>query len=163
MSLHSISVMVVVPLVAVVGAVLVLTPRDILRQPVMPVVEAGARPDYTQPLAPRSAEIAVVEFETPVVQPASLVVVASAPEPPSGREAAVAEPQAPSVDQRWITARGLNVRTGPTVRASVISSLPYGTPVEVMDTSGSWAHVQAGEVSGWLSSNFLAEEDPSAN
>ena len=165
MSLHSISVMVVTPLVLVVGAVLVLTPRDILRMPVLPAAESEPLPVYTSTPAP-TVDIPVVEFETPVIQPASLVVVASAAEPPSGREfagASPAEPEAASLDRRWIIAKGLNVRTGPTVRADLISSLPYGTPVNVLETSGSWARVQAGDVTGWLSANFLTDENPSAN
>lgn len=161
MSLHSISVMVVTPLVLVVGAVLVLTPRDILRQPVLPSVETETVPTYTSPAAPR-VSIPVVEFETPVIQPASLIVVASAAEPPSGIELPAAGPSS-SLDRRWITASGLNVRTGPTVRSELIASLPYGTPVNVIETSGTWAHIEAGEVTGWLSANFLAVEDPSAN
>lgn len=167
MGLHSISVMVITPLVLVVGAVLVLTPKDLLRQPVIPAaVELEPTPSYTS--RPRATvEIPVVEFEEPVVQPASLVVVASADRPPSGGELAIDVPAAttpePPADRRWITASGLNVRTGPTVRADLIASLPYGTPVSVLETSGSWARVEAGDVSGWLSANFLADEDPSAN
>ena len=160
MSLHSISVMVIAPLVLVVGAVLILTPRDILRQPVLPTANDEPRPVYTAPAA-RHAPIAVVEFETPTIQPASLIVVASAPEPPSGREVVVE--RQPAADLRWITARGLNVRTGPTVRASLIASLPYGTAVEVLEISGTWAHVRAGEITGWLSTNFLTDEEPTAN
>jgi hypothetical protein len=161
MSLHSISVMVVTPLVLVVGAVLVLTPRDILRQPVLPSAETASAPIYTSPPS-ATIEIPVVEFETPVIQPASLIVVASAAEPPSGREVAATESTS-SLDRRWITARGLNVRTGPTVQAELIASLPYGTPVNVLETSGTWAHVEADGVTGWLSANFLSDEDPSAN
>lgn len=163
MSLHSISVMVVTPLVLVVGAVLVLTPRDILRQPVLPTTEVQSEPIpiYTSSIAP-VVEIPVVQFETPVIQPASLIVVASAAQPPSGREI-VAAPALSSMDRRWITARGLNVRTGPTVQAELVGSLPYGTPVNVLETSGTWAHVETGELTGWLSANFLTDQDPSAN
>lgn len=163
MSLHSISVMVVTPLVLVVGAVLFLTPRDILRQPVLPGAETQSEPVpiYTSRAGP-VAEIPVVEFETPVIQPASLIVVASAAEPPSGAESVAITPEE-AADRRWITASGLNVRTGPTVKATLIGSLPYGTPVTVLETSGSWAHIESEQFSGWLSANFLTDTNPSAN
>jgi len=154
--------MVVTPLVLVVGAVLFLTPRDILRQPVLPGAETQSEPVpiYTSRAGP-VAEIPVVEFETPVIQPASLIVVASAAEPPGAGPVATT-PEAP-VDRRWITASGLNVRTGPTVNATLIGSLPYGTPVTVIETSGSWAHIESEQFSGWLSANFLTDTNPSAN
>src|SRR5690606_41837528 len=96
MSLHSVSIMVVVPLVLTVGAALLLTPRDILRQPV--IATAGTEPleipDYTITATTPPAPIAVVEFKEPAIQPASLVVVASAPRPPSIPETADAGEEA---------------------------------------------------------------------
>ena len=157
MSLHSISLMVVAPLVLTVGAVILLTPRDILRQPVIPAAEVAPTPDFseTQDKAP---EVAVVEFDSTELRPPTLIVVASAP---SAELVTGSTGPAPQVDRRYITARGLNVRTGPSVRSELIASLPFGTPVSVLETSGTWARIEADEVNGWLSANFLSESDPS--
>lgn len=162
MSLHSVSVMVVVPLVLAVGAVILLTPKDILRQRVLPVAETETGPTYTEPRPPAPTRIAVVQFDQPIIQPASLVVLASAPEPPSWGDTVPGRSQPVSPELRWITASGLNVRSGPGVRSGLIASLPYGTAVEVIETSGSWAHVQAGDVTGWLSTRFLSDREPQA-
>jgi hypothetical protein len=157
MSLHSVSLMVVAPLVLTVGAVILLTPRDILRQPVMPVAEQRPAPVYTEP-AEKPPEVAIVEFDSQELRPPTLIVVASAP---SAELVTGSTGQLPTADRRYITARALNVRTGPSVRDELIASLPFGTPVSVLDTSGTWALIEADGVNGWLSANFLSESDPS--
>lgn len=161
MGLRSIVLMVALPLLLVVAGALLLIPRDILRQPVLPAATAAveAVPDYTFSVRPRP-KIAVVEFDEAELAPPALVVVASPVEPVRQGEAAA---ERDARDLRWITARGLNVRTGPSVRDELIASLPFGTPVEVLDTSGTWAHVRAGDIIGWLSANFLTNTDPAAN
>ena len=160
MSLHSVSLMVVAPLVLTLGAVLILTPKDILRQPVLPTAETP-RAMQTAAVAPvRTAHIPVVEFEEPEILPATLIVAATMPGDLQQRR----EPEITgSADRRWITARALNVRNGPGVNAGLIASLPFGTAVNVLETSGSWAHVEAEGVSGWLSANFLTTTDPAAD
>lgn len=163
MSLHSISLMVVTPLALAVGAVLVLTPKDILRQPVLPAAETAQATQVFSSRPARPVEIPVVEFEEqPEILPATLIVAATMPDDIRTKDVDRAAVTG-SVDRRWITARALNVRTGPTVQADLIASLPYGTAVEVLETSGTWAHVVAGDVSGWLSANFLTSTDPTAD
>lgn len=169
MSLKVISHLIIWPLLLVVGGVLLLTPKDMLRQPILPAAES-----------PRAEVAEIAEIETPAVEPAlevmpaTLTVTYAASGPvngPSEDIAAIAienpdgaRPITPSletaVDRRWITAAGLNVRTGPSIEADHIASLPFGTEVEVLETSGKWAHIEAGSVSGWLSANFLSTEKP---
>ncbi len=159
MGLRSIVLLVALPLLLVVAGALLLIPRDILRQPVLPAAVVDPLPDYTASVR-TPPKIAVVEFEDADLVPPALVVVATPVEPVATQESvADHDPR----DLRWITARGLNVRTGPSVRDQVIASLPFGTPVEVLDTSGTWAHVRSGDITGWLSANFLTDTDPAAN
>lgn len=151
MRLRSVSVMVVVPLAIAIGGVILLTPKDILRRPVL----GGAAVMQSETVGPTSSatRIPIVEFDEQAIRPATLVVAATMPE-------SEARPEAASADRRWIIARALNVRTGPSVNDELIASLPYGTPVDVLDTSGTWALIEAGDVSGWLSANFLTTTDP---
>lgn len=160
MNLRTVFLMVALPLLLVVGAALLLTPRDILRQPVIPGTESSAPTvSYYTSSVKRPPDIAIVEFEEAAIPPPQLVVVATPLDVPATREASVER----VADRRWTTARGLNVRTGPSVQEKLVASLPFGTPVSVLETSGTWAHVEAGDVTGWLSANFLSREDPSAN
>jgi uncharacterized protein YgiM (DUF1202 family) len=160
MSLHSVSLMIVSPLVLTLGAVLILTPKDILRQPVLPAAETPRASQVLAAAPVRTPRIPIVEFEEPEILPATLIVAATMP-------GDLQQSRAPeikgSTDRRWITARALNVRTGPAVNAGLIASLPFGTAVNVLETSGSWAHVEAEGVSGWLSANFLTTTDPAAD
>ncbi len=160
MSLHSVSLMVVTPLVLTLGAVLLLTPKDILRQPVLPAAETARVALSVAPTPARTTvQIPVVEFEQPALLPATLIVAATMP----GDYQKQDQITTGSTDRRWITARALNMRTGPTVRHELIASLPFGTAVEVLETSGTWAHVQADGIDGWLSANFLTTSDPTAD
>lgn len=162
MSLHSVSLMVVTPLVLALGAVLILTPKDILRQPVLPAAETApvVLSVAATPVRP-TVKIPVVEFEQPALLPATLIVAATMPG--DFQQQQQDEIVTGSTDRRWITARALNMRTGPTVRHELIASLPFGTAVDVLETSGTWAHVQADGIDGWLSANFLASSDPTAD
>jgi uncharacterized protein YgiM (DUF1202 family) len=157
MRLSSILWMVVTPMLATVGAVIVLTPSDILRQPVIDVETAAAR----APLSIQSPvkTLAVADVLVSEIQPATLTVVSS-PGTLFQQQVDVTTPARPAADRRWITARSLNMRTAPGKNNELVASLPFGTEVFVLETSGTWAHVEAGDVSGWLSSNFLTTENP---
>lgn len=155
MRLSTILHLVIWPSLAVVGGTLLLTPKDILRQPILP------RSD-----APR----VVAELDPSAIIPATLTVRATALTPSTGvplmdlatpdRSVAPAPAADPSADLRWITASALNLRAGPSQGARLIASLPYGTPVEVVETSGNWARIEAGAVEGWLSTRFLSTTEP---
>jgi uncharacterized protein YgiM (DUF1202 family) len=151
--------MVVAPLILMVGGVLLLTPKDILRQSVLPAVAEEPRAAYV--------DKAPVDLEAVRISEASLVVTPTVirSSPASTLEGSTISGEAaalPTGDRRWITARALNLRTGPGVGSELIASLPFGTAVEVLETSGTWAHVTSGGVSGWLSANFLTTTDPDA-
>lgn len=159
MRLHSILVMVVTPLAIAVGAVLIFTPSDILRQPVLPVAERSVtslEPDRSTSL--EAASITIANVSDPAIEPPSLIVVASQPD----AVASIPATASPAEDTRWVIASGLNLRAGPGVQSRFIATLPYGTVVEVLETSGTWARVEAGDHSGWLSTRFLAADDPEA-
>ena len=168
MSLRAVSVMVLGPLILTVGAVLVLTPKDILRQP---VTTATLTTGTTLPDRPAPApEVAQAETDQPA-QPERAAVISLSdlapslepvPTVPAAVEAvAEPEPEQPPADRRWIAASGgLNLRGGPGVDNRLIVSLPYGTSVAVVETSGTWAKVETAEYSGWLSLNFLTNEKP---
>ena len=144
MRLSSILWMVVTPLFVAVGAVLLLTPSDILRQPVIDVAKAAPR------------------VQLSVQRPAKAVVASIGTfhaAPPAAAPAA----NKPAADRRWITASSLNLRTGPGTGNRLVGSLPFGTEVVVLDTSGTWAEVEAGSITGWLSANFLADRQPTEN
>lgn len=145
------------PSLVIVGGLLLLTPRDLLRQPI--IQQTG------------SARV-VAAADAGDIMPATLTVRATALPPAStaprldfvATEPAVSSlpsvAPVPSVDRRFITAGALNLRNGPSVNAGLIASLPLGTPVEVIETSGNWAHVAAGDAEGWLSTRFLSADAP---
>lgn len=144
-------IFVVTTLIAGTAAAIVLTPEDILRST---VVEAPARtyvadtPVVTpRPQLPAAAPVAVVQMASLTVEVTPLAAPSAAPQPEATR------------DIRHITAGALNMRTEPNQGAGLIASLPRGTAVEVIDTSGSWAYVTTADgTSGWLSQNFLTAD-----
>jgi hypothetical protein len=158
MRLNSILWMVVTPLLVTVASVIVLTPRDILRQPVVEVDTVAAR----APLSVQSpAKTPVVaDVLTPQFEPATLTVVASAGTFFEQQVDVTASIPQASADRRWITASALNMRTAPGQYNDLVASLPYGTEVTVREISGTWALVEADGVSGWLSANFLTDVKP---
>ncbi|HHY48170.1 MAG TPA: SH3 domain-containing protein [Alphaproteobacteria bacterium] len=158
MRLHSILVMVVAPLALAVGAVLIFTPRDILRQPVLPAGGSVTSLALDRNTSLETASITIANVPDLAIEPPSLIVVASQPDTVASMPLAADS----TADQRWVVASGLNLRAGPGVDSRFIATLPYGTAVEVLETSGSWARVDAGDHSGWLSTRFLTANDPNA-
>ena len=56
-----------------------------------------------------------------------------------------------------VTATSLNLRSGPSTQEAVLRSLPNGTRVTILETSGGWARVRLeDETEGWASAKFLA-------
>ena len=161
MRLSSILWMVVTPLFVAVGAVLLLTPSDILRQPVIDVAKAAPRVQLSVQ-RPAKAVVAA-DVLVPQIMPATLTVVASIGTFHAAPPAAAPAANKPAADRRWITASSLNLRTGPGTGNRLVGSLPFGTEVVVLDTSGTWAEVEAGSITGWLSANFLADRQPTEN
>ena len=68
----------------------------------------------------------------------------------------------PTAVSRWATvvASGmLNLRASGSMGASVLTQIPSGAVLCVFSTSGSWAEVQYGALSGWASTDFLRFSD----
>ena len=145
------------PSLVIVGGLLLLTPRDLLRQPILQ--QAGSARVVA------AADAADILPATLTVRATALPVSSGVPRPMLAATETVAASPAPvapavAVDRRWITAGALNLRSGPSAKAGLIASLPHGTPVEVIETSGNWARVAAGDAEGWLSTRFLSADAP---
>jgi len=50
----------------------------------------------------------------------------------------------------------LNVRSGPSADNAVVGVLTRGTAVQVLDSSGTWWRIRAGNITGYVNSSFLA-------
>ncbi len=50
----------------------------------------------------------------------------------------------------------LNMRTGPSTSYTIIKSLPHGTRLEVISSSGGWIMVRAEGSEGWVSASYTA-------
>ena len=62
----------------------------------------------------------------------------------------------------YVTASaGLNLRKGPSTSYAVIKTLSKGTEVTVISSSDGWSKVNAGGVSGYVSSSYLSSTKPS--
>lgn len=91
--------------------------------------------------------------EQEVAEPAGTgVEVVDQPEPSSAGA---------SIVTRFVTATvGLNMRAGPSTDNEVLETLPFGTPVRVLEKHGTWVRVRAGRRIGFVSSVFLGDADP---
>ncbi|MCH5287715.1 MAG: SH3 domain-containing protein [Christensenellaceae bacterium] len=64
----------------------------------------------------------------------------------------------PTAISRWATVAAsgsLNLRASGSMSAQVLTQIPSGAVLCVFSTSGSWAEVQYGALSGWASTDFL--------
>ncbi|HHW25514.1 MAG TPA: SH3 domain-containing protein [Bacillota bacterium] len=50
---------------------------------------------------------------------------------------------------------GLNVRTGPGLTYSIITSLPKGTRFEILSESGEWTKISYGNITGYVHSSYV--------
>jgi hypothetical protein len=162
MRLSSVLWMVLTPLAATLAAVLLLTPSDILRRPVItaewPVQRAAPK---TAPVQPETAT--PTALFVPELRPATLTVVASTGAfPPQVDSRAPATPKV-AADQRWIAAGALNLRSGPGQAHAPVTSLRLGTAVTVLESAGNWVRVEHEGTTGWLSARYLSNEPPRRN
>lgn len=72
--------------------------------------------------------------------------------PPSGTSG--------SLGIRYTTA-DLNLRTGPGTSYSIITTMPKGSSVELLDTSSAWPKVKYGSTVGYASPSYLSVSPPS--
>ncbi|MCI8541802.1 MAG: SH3 domain-containing protein, partial [Lachnospiraceae bacterium] len=49
----------------------------------------------------------------------------------------------------------LNVRAVPSMDGKLVGKMPKGAACEVLDTADGWAHIQSGEVEGYVSLDYL--------
>lgn len=68
----------------------------------------------------------------------------------------------PTVGQATVNATRLNLRSGPSTKYSVLAVLPYGQVVNTISRSGSWTQVQAGNLTGYVSSRYLSTKGTTA-
>jgi uncharacterized protein YgiM (DUF1202 family) len=52
----------------------------------------------------------------------------------------------------------LNVRSGPSADTSLVGALTRGTRVQVLDKSGTWWKIKAGNIEGYVNSSYLKED-----
>jgi len=52
-------------------------------------------------------------------------------------------------------ADGVNLRSGPTTSFSTVANLPEGTTFTVLGENGGWYKIDAGDVVGWVSGNYI--------
>jgi uncharacterized protein YgiM (DUF1202 family) len=107
---------------------------------------------------------------TPSPPPVQAVPVRAAAVPPVGSSASAAaepamkaqpaEPATESYQSAWVGRSAVNLRAGPSLSSTALDVLRPGTPVKVSDDHEGWSRVQTSEgVSGWVSSEYLADHD----
>jgi len=68
-------------------------------------------------------------------------------------------PPTTTIKYAYVSASALNLRTSP--NGSIITTIPNGAKVQVLSTSGSWTNVKYGTNTGWVSSDYLSDNDDS--
>jgi len=94
------------------------------------------------------------------LEPDDIPEVPETPETPETPESPALLPAPITFTHRVIARDGLNLRAGPGTEFSVLRSLPFGTPVNIMKRDGSWALIdQNGDsaADGHAHSSFLEE------
>lgn len=66
-------------------------------------------------------------------------------------------PPVTDVKYAYVSASALNLRTAP--NGSVITLMPNGAKVQILETSNGWSKVKYGSTTGWASSEYLVESN----
>lgn len=108
---------------------------------------------------PETVEDQAVQAESETAAEAAVQPTAPAETHENPAPAIPKRPQIVAADSR-----GLNLRKGPHVSYDVITVLPDGTPVEILDIPADvkvpgWALVKTGADIGWVNTNFLTEAE----
>lgn len=53
------------------------------------------------------------------------------------------------------TASSLNVRASTSLSSPVLGKLPYGTRVEIINSTGDWVHISHNDMKGWVYSRYV--------
>ncbi|MDQ0177709.1 N-acetylmuramoyl-L-alanine amidase [Bacillus chungangensis] len=64
-----------------------------------------------------------------------------------------------SIGERYVNATSLNVRSGPGTNHQAIGSLKHNTKVTVHEISNGWAYISAGNLKGYVHTNYLQQEE----
>src|SRR5215212_3922593 len=138
------------------------TPEVVDSRPVFPA-EGTAAPGgpregkievvYSRPVLPTDAG-ALPQRPTPGPPPTLAPAVAPPASAPDATPSSTPAPVASAVIGATGGAR-VNLRTGPSMRASVVTTLAAGTPVEVLDEpvpaeGRSWQKIRSGDHEGWV-------------
>lgn len=68
--------------------------------------------------------------------------------------------EAASKVTKYVTASTLNVRSGPSTKDKIITSVKKNQAVPVTKTSGTWSQVNVSGKTGWVSSKYLTTKKP---
>ena len=55
---------------------------------------------------------------------------------------------------------GVNIRSAPSLTASVVGTAPTGTQFTATSRQGDWVQVESTRWKGWISSQFLGPDKP---
>lgn len=64
--------------------------------------------------------------------------------------------------QYFVTATSLNVRREPNTTADILGQLPYGTAVEVLDTTDGWCRISYNGIPAYVSAQYVSLQAPSS-
>jgi Bacterial SH3 domain len=91
--------------------------------------------------------------------PASLATEAS-PQVAASAATPQTSPAAQNQDLVFLQRPGVNIRSGPSGNAPVIGTAPRGTQFTATGREGDWVQVENTRLKGWISSQFLAPDEP---
>ncbi|SMY06455.1 SH3 domain-containing protein [Flavimaricola marinus] len=120
----------------------------------------GVPERLAQPLVTASAEVEAAEQAVADAIAAALAEPAPAATTPEPVLASLATPSTQSVDQRFVDATSLNVRSGPSTNDRVLTKLDQNAPVIVLsELTDGWALVRIGSdgTEGWVAARFLTQ------
>jgi Bacterial SH3 domain len=112
----------------------------------------------TVPVASTEAESQVQPAPTVADVPAALTAAASLPDPASVTPQTSSTAQNP--DLVFLQRPGVNIRSGPAGNAPVVGTAPKGTQFTATGREGDWVQVENTRLKGWISSQFLAPDQP---
>lgn len=120
------------------------------------VTFSGQREENVEPERPASAEVA--QFETTIEPVEAETAIPAADEQPS-TESTPIETAANAYSQLAHVVMHVNMRAGPSNGHPVLSIVPEGSPVEIINC-GAWCQVSFGGQEGWIYRDFISMAGP---
>ena len=117
---------------------------------------APALPEASAPHETPSQASSAAESEAPA-EPAEPTLAPAPPETPSPTPA---DDEARVIGTYYVNYDGVNLRAAPSTDSQILTQLPLGEPVSVLEDQGEWTQVyREGEVS-YIASEYLSPEPP---